>query len=244
MFTGDTFTDTLLIAAMIASGVVTVTGIGIFVMWIKYSWIEKTNTMGYTGGSLTQKLFSENGLNLEIQSSYFYAKYWNHNKRRNTYKLRPWTVNRSSIWTMMEASQQAYATIIRETKPSIFWTAFRLPRFISWAGGVIGIGIVSWGIYAAHDAGRIDNPNFDEWLRIWVGFSVVVATTAWALVYKTLILRKEVPKLLSSSGLLEFELEAIRKIYNWFAVYAIANAILQSIRLLLEILEQTSRKIK
>ena len=228
----------LSIAAIVVGSIVFIASIGIFVCWIYYSWMRRENSMNYTGRDLTQKLFDNEGLNTTIKNSLFYAKFWNHNKRKDTYRLRPWTHNRRSIWTMMEASQQAYATIIREKKPSEFWIAFRLPRIIGFAGIIIGVALITWAIHAAGGFAEF-NGGVGEWIKISIGISVVAVTMAYTTIWRAYVLRKNVPPMLEQTGLNEYEINAIKKIFTWALVYSIAQAILQSIKLAMQVMGES-----
>ena len=240
----STTNEVILILGGVVGLLTTVAGLGLFVMWIKYSWIKRSNSQNYTGADLTNVMFQNEGQNYEIRSSFFYLKFWNHNKRRNTYKLRPWTHDRRSVWTMMEASQQAYASIIREKHPKTFWTAFRLPRLVSMGGAIIGVGIMVWGIKAAVDLGSLENWNFEAWLKVSIGISVVLVSVAYATVYRAYVLKKNVVPLLEKTGLNQYELDSIQKIFNWALVYAIANAIWQTIRIVGEVLDKSGKTIR
>lgn len=235
----------LLIAAMIVGAFVFILGMGLFVMWIKYSWIERNNSLNYTGRDLTERMFHDNGINPEIKSSFFYSKYWNHNAKRNTYRLRPWTHDRRSIWTLMEAGQQAYATIIRNTKKKEFWLAFRMPQLIMWAGGLVGAGLIAYGWYAYENLAIGHSASFwNTWVWIALGFLVLLTSMTYATCWRAWQLRKHVVPMISNIGFAEHELRAIQSIFNWAFLYAFANAILQTIRIALEIAEKANQNSK
>lgn len=244
-FKDNWFMEVLFIFAICAGVFVFLTGMGLFIMWIKYSWLERTNSAGYTGETITQDIFDNNDVSVEIKSSYFYAKYWNHNKRKNTYRLRGWTFRRSSIWTMMEASQQAYATVIREKKTKTFWGAFRLPKLISFGGSLIGFGIIAWVFYSAKETGltNISTYSWDMWLKISLGLSIALLTMLYAMVYRAYTLKKNVvPMLRKSTKLSEDELIKIQRIFKWAFIYAIGQSLLQTLRVILEIFSESSSK--
>ena len=239
MFSTDLTINALIIAALVVAVITFILGIGLFVMWIKYSWFKRENSINATGGQLTQWIFNNNNVDAKIQSSFFYSKYWNHNKRRGTYKLRPWTMNRRSIWTMMEASQQAYVTVIREKKKKTFWYAFRLPQLISFAGSLVGIGLMAWAITGLKESGHginWSNASWGVYLKISLGLSIVMLASMYSQVWRATLLKKHVLPLIKNSGLNDYELKAIQRIFTWALLYAIANAILQSIRVVVELL--------
>ena len=231
-----------LIWTAIAVGAITfVLGIGLFVMWIKYSWIEKENSLNYSGKDLTEKIFSENNINVEIKRSLFYSKFWNHNKRKQTYRLRNWTYDRRSIWTMMEASQQAYATTIRETNKKQFWIAFRIPQLVMMFGGLLGVGLTAWGIHTiATEATSIkEGANWKTYSLIIIGMSVLFAASIYATCWRAWCLKKNVLPLIQNIGFNQHELKAIQRIFNWAFLYSIANAILQTINLALSTMNRS-----
>lgn len=229
-------------AAIVVGAFVMILGLGLFVMWIRYSWIERNNTLNITGGELTQKIFQDHGLNPEIKSSFFYSKYWNHNARRNTYRLRPWTHDRRSLWTMMEASQQAYATTIRNTNKREFWLAFRLPQLVMWAGGLIGGGLIAYGIYGYEKAGTPSQNFWDTWFWMVMGTLILIIAMTYATCWRAWKLKKNVVPMISKVGFAEHELRIIQSIFNWAFLYAFANAILQTIRIALEIAQKINDK--
>lgn len=224
----------LIILAIIFGAAVFVVGMGLLIMWIKYSLIRRNNSANYTGRDLTEKLFAQNGQSHDIKSSFFYAKYWNHNKRRGTYKLRPWTHNRKSLWTMMEASQQAYATIIRESNPKTFWMAFRLPQIVSLAGALIGFGFIAWGIYGVGLTTDLIDWNWGTWFKVSLGFSIALLALMYASIYRAYVLKKNVPPMLEGSGLSQEEIKIIKRIFNWALAYAVLNSILQLIKIAID----------
>ena len=230
--------EVIIILLVIAGIMVFISTIGLFVMWIKYSWIKRNNSKDFTGEEITKKLFQENHINPKIKKSFFYVKYWNHKKKTNTYKLRPWTYSRKSIWTMMEASQQAYATIIRQTNKKTFWLVFRIPQIIAIGGLLIGSGIIFLGLETTKQVGTSIDIN---WKTI-LGISIVIFTIIFSLVWRSWLLRKNVPNLIKNCGLNKYELNAIKKIFTWFLVYAIAQAILQIIRIILRVAEMYNNK--
>ena len=240
MFSNDLTINALIIAALVVGAITFILGIGLFVMWVKYSLFKRDNSINATGGQLTQWIFNKNNVDAQITSSFFYSKYWNHNKRRNTYKLRPWTHNRKSIWTMMEASQQAYATVIRQKKTKTFWYAFRLPQLISFAGTLVGIGLIAWGITALKESGHgsinWSNASWGIYVKISIGLSVIMLASMYSQVWRAALLKKHVIPLIKDSGLNDYELKAIQRIFTWALLYAVANAILQTIRVITEIL--------
>ena len=238
----DTLFNILMWLALGLSLFVGILGIGLFVMWIKYSWMNQHNSMNYTGKDLTQKMFQKYGVNAEIKSSFFYSKYWNHNERRNTYKLRPWTHDRQSLWTMMEASQQAYATIIRKTNKRDFWAAFRLPQLVGWIGGLLGMALVVWAFYGLEKLDINSNGDWQFWVKVSLGFSVTFTAVAFSVVRRAYLLKKNVVPMIADMGFQESELRVIQQIFNWAYIYAWANAILQLIRMVMDIYMKTQER--
>ena len=223
--------------------IVLVSGLGIFILWIRFSWIKRTNSANYNGCDLTKKMFSKSNMNTSIINSIFYAKYWNHNKRKDTYRLRPWTYKRKSIWTMMEASQQAYATIIRKSNPKAFWFAFRLPGFIKIAGAIISIGLIVFAFTSlATFKNNTINLNLKGMFAAVMGISVLIISMLVSEIWMIWILRRDVPKYLEDSGLNEYEIKSIKLIFTWRLVYAIARALAEIIRLILQILSRLNSK--
>lgn len=230
---GDTTLDHewayVAIAVLALAGIVFLLSIGLLIMWIKYSWIDRHNSKNWTGADVADWILKKHGVNAEMQSSIWYAKYWNHNQRKGTFKLRPWTYSRQSIWTLMEASQQAYASAIRANKGATFWLLFRMPGILRAAGIILGAVFFYFGLRNVNDTNNID------WAYIGIGVSVVFITYLIADCGRVWILWRNVPKLLKESGLQDWEVKAINRIYFWRLVYAIAVVILEIIKMILQI---------
>lgn len=233
----------LIWAAVVVGALTFILGIGLFVLWIKYSLIEKENSLDYTGRDLTEKIFEKSGISPTIKKSLFYSKYWNHNKRKNTYRLRPWTHNRRSIWTMMEASQQAYATTIRETNKKQFWIAFRVPQIVMMVGGLIGFALIMWTVHiVTSTVDEIHNAtSWKDWSMLIVGISIIGASSMYAICWRAWCLKKNVTPMISDLGFNAYELKAIQRIFNWAFVYSIANAILQTINVILSAMDRNNQ---
>ena len=234
---GRTLTGSELTMAYVVFGfgaLLLLLSLGIAIMWVYYSWIRRNNSKNYTGKEISEFIFKKAGMNPEIKSSFFYVKYWNLNKRKNTYRLRPWTMNRRSIWTMMEASQQAYASTIRETKGKTFWLIFRLPVILRVAGALVSALFIYLGLKTFD--GGISNMNTKTWLLFSVAISVLLISYTIADVGKVYVLWKNIVPLLKDSGLDEKELKAINRIYFWRMVYAIVVVILEVIKLVVQLL--------
>lgn len=214
--------------------IVLISSIGIIVLWIRFSWIKRTNSANYTGADLTQKMFDKANIDPQILNSFFYAKYWNHNKKKNTYRLRPWTYKRKSIWTMMEASQQAYATILRKNKPKSFWLAFRLPGFIRLVGLIISISMLAY-VFINISTQDVTKFTISEWFIIGTALLILILTFMLSEIWMIWILRRDVPKYLEGLGLNEYEIRCIKTIFTWRLVHAISKAILQIIQIILRI---------
>lgn len=218
-------------------GVLALSSIMYLFLWIKYSLIRSSNSLNVTGGQVTQEIFRRNGVSAEIRPRWFYVKYWNHNKRRNTYALRPWTNDRKSIWTMMEATQQAYATTIRETNKKAFYLAFRLPNIIGIVGSIVGtilIALVIWKSDSLKDAYK--------YTGIGLGISVMVVTQSISCVWKASKIRKNAVPLIKDLGFQPDELKQIQFIYNFFYFLAIVRAIYETIKLIIKIAQKVNEK--
>ncbi len=213
--------------------------IGLFSMWIYYSWIKRNNSKNYTGEDITKFLFEKTGTNVEIKKSIFYAKYWNYNKRKGTHKLRPWTFSRRSVWTMMEASQQAYVTTIRKEKGKQFWWIFRLPFIFRLVGAIAGMALIYLGASKETDFNKWD---FQNWLWIISGISVIFIGYTIADAGRVYVFWKNVVPLLKDSGLSEKELKAINRIYFWRLVYSVVAVILEIIKLIIRLTEFSDNK--
>lgn len=232
----SSFEKGLIWTALAIGIIVFILGFGLFVLWIRYSLVKRNNSLNYTGADVTGAIFNKTGINVEIKNSLFYSKYWNHNKKRGTYRLRPWTYSRKSIWTMMEASQQAYATTIRETDKAQFWIAFRLPQLVMSIGGLIGIALTFWGVWAI-TSNNVDpySASWKTWSLIISGLSIIALSSIYATCWRAWCLKKNVVPLIKDLGFSEYELKAIQRIFNWAFLYSIANAILQTLRVILSI---------
>ena len=136
---------------------------------------------------------------------------------------------------MMEASLQAYATIIREEKPKTFWGVFRLPKLISIGGLIIGAIIAGWGIVLANKTGSLNDASWHHWARVILGTTIMFLSILYAQAYRAYILRKNVMPMIENVGFNQYELNAIKRIFTWALVYAIAQALLETIKLIIQI---------
>ncbi len=231
-----------LVAAYIVIGfsiAVILLSIGLFTMWIYYSWIRRTNSKDFTGKTITEYMFKQAKVDVEVKKSWLYIKYWNYNKRRATHKLRPWTYNRQSIWTLMEAAQQAYATTIRQSKSKQFWMIFRLPNIFKGIGVIGSIGLFYLGLKGVPSGGDL---ALRDWIWVSLGLAVLFISYTIADAGRVFILWKNVVPLLKDSGLNEKELKAISRIYFWRLVYSVVVVILELIKTAIEISRQANNR--
>ncbi len=233
---------TIIIVISLVFLVMLVAGIAIFYLWIKHSWIRRNNSKNFTGEDVSRKILDKGGLkNTKIFSSFLYVKYWNFNKRKNTYRLRPWTHNRRSVWTMMEASQQAWVATLRGANKKQYWMIFRLPIVFKIIGAIVGIVTSAMAYSLINKSGGWDGLQGNKskqilfWLDLSIGFSVGAILFMVAEVGKIYLIRKNVVPYIEKMGLNQEELKTIKRIYNWRMVYAVAQAILEIIKLLLRI---------
>ncbi|NQZ65853.1 MAG: zinc metallopeptidase [Mycoplasmatales bacterium] len=229
------------IIIIILSALVFVLSIGLFSMWIYYSWIKRVNSQNYTGADLTKYIFDKTNTDVQIKNSWFYVKYWNYNKRKNTYRLRPWTYSRKSIWTMMEASQQAYVTTIRKEKGKQFWLIFRLPLLFRIIGGIGGISLI---FLAIHDSNNLNDWDFGHWLLVIMGISIIFIGYTIADVGRVYVLWKNVLPVIKDSGLSNEELAAIKRIFFWRMIYSIVVVILEILKLIFRIAINSNKSSK
>ncbi len=231
----------LTIALLIALVAVLIMSIVVFVIYIKTSWIERENSKNITGGELARKILDEEGMSdVEIKPSYFYVKYWNHSKRKKTFRLRPWTVNRRSIWTMTEAAQQTVVSTWRRKKGRMgtAFSIFRIPTILSIISVILSIGTIIY-VYLKFRTGEGLSINSSEGKKaitiIIIAFTVIATLTAWADVLKLSIIRKHVTPILQKQGFTEKEMRLFKLIYTSRLILAIAVAIYNTIRLILQI---------
>ncbi|TCG11097.1 zinc metallopeptidase [Mycoplasma todarodis] len=235
----------LTIALLIAFAAVLIMSIVVFVVYVKTSWIERENSKNVTGGDLARTILNEEGMSdVEIKPSYFYAKYWNHSKRKKTFRLRPWTVNRRSIWTMTEAAQQTVVSTWRRKKGRMgtAFTIFRIPTILSVISVILSIGTLIY-VYLKFRTGdglAINSSEGKKTIAILIiAFTVIATLTAWADVMKLSIIRKHVTPILQKQGFTEKEMRLFKLIYTSRLILAIAIALYNTIRLMLQIAAST-----
>ena len=213
------------------------------IMWIYYSWIKRSNSKDYTGKDITEYIFQKTGTEVEVVSAWMYLKYWNYNKRRNTHKLRPWTHNRKSIWTLMEASQQAYATSIRKDNAKQYWLIFRIPGILRFIGVIAGGLLFYMGLKGLGDGSinSIQDIELKNWIWIGLGTTVILLAYTIADVGRVFLLWKNVKPLLADSGLNEKELKAINRIFFWRLMYSLVIVIIELIKLALKVAQALNK---
>lgn len=112
-------------------------------VYIYYSWVRRKNEEKQQGFDAARKVFNKAGnTNVKIVSSLLIFKWWNYSKRKNVFKLRPWTHNRTSYWTLMDASSQAYLADVKFNKKDKHFSMYTFPlilRIISIVCGALAI---------------------------------------------------------------------------------------------------------
>lgn len=208
-------------------------------LWIYYSMIRRNNSKNWTGRDMTEYVFNKAGMNVDIKSSFFYIKYWNYNKRKGTYRLRPWTHNRRSIWTLMEAAQQAWASSIRQERGKLFWLVFRLP-FIWRVLGFVGAVVIF--VLSLRGANFDDGLSTGRWIGIAAGVSVLFIGYLIADAGRIFYIKKNVVPFIRDCGLEEREIKAINRIYLWRLIYSVAAVIIELIKLALKIANEVNNQ--
>lgn len=201
--------------------------------WIKYSWVRKTNSQNLDGMMVTRKVLENSALaNVEIKKSMMYAKYWNHNKKKGTYRLRPWTHDRQSLWTIMEATSQAYASSVRENKSKEFWLLFRLPSIIR----TVAILIALLAGYLLLNSGAS--------IGIFVTAIIGIVTIPFLIANcgAFYMLMENAMPLVRTLGLTDEEVKIIKKIYVIRFVFAVVATVLDLMRLAIQLSESRTRK--
>lgn len=230
---GMEYSDFGAIALMVIGGLTLVCGIIALVFWIKYSWIRNTNSQNLNGAMVTKKILSNSSLaNAEIKKSIMYAKYWNHNKKKNTYRLRPWTHDRQSLWTIMEATSQAYASTVRTTKSKEFWWLFRLPSIIKIIAAIVGF-------ITAYLMLNADTPTG---LFVTAVIGIIGVPFLFANCGGLYVLMKNAMPLVESLGLTEEEVKIIKRIYVLRFVLTFIATILDLLRLAIQLSESKSSR--
>ena len=239
--TNDKLLYGLMIALIIAFVAVLIMSLVVFAVYVKTSWIERENSKNMTGGELTRKILNEEGMaDVEIKPSYFYAKYWNHSKRKNTFRLRPWTIRRRSIWTMTEAAQQTVVSTWRRKKGRMgtAFTIFRIPTIISVASVILSIGTIIYMFlkFRTGEGIAVNSPEGRKTIAIVIiAFTFIATLTAWADVLKLSIIKKHVTPILEKQGFTDKEIKLFKLIYTSRLILAIAVAIYNTLRLILQI---------
>ncbi len=201
--------------ALIISQVFFVLALIIFIsfilMWIYNSKINKKNSKDFTGKTITEYIFDKRGVEVNYKENYLYVKFWNYYKKKKIHKLRPWTASRKSIWSIMDASQQAYVTTVVEKKEkknmwNIYWTPLIIVIF----------GYVLCGVFLVVDTKTFK--NFDSlkgvnWLWLGLAISSIIFTHTIADFIRIITIWKNTMPLLKDSGLTEKELKRINVIF-------------------------------
>ncbi len=247
-WTDNKFLFGITIAILVFAAIVFVLSMVVLAVYIKTSWIERNNSQDITGGELSRKILDEEGMkDVEIKPSIFYIKYWNHSKFRKTFRLRPWTVNRKSIWTMTEAAQQTVVSTWRRKKGrmGVAFSIFRIPTIINIVSVFLSIFAIAYMITKFKSGGSMDL-NSSEGKRaitiIVVTFGIIALLISWSDVLKLSIIRKHVTPILLKQGFNEKEMRAFKLIYTSRLVLSIAVAIYNTLRVILQIVATTSKE--
>lgn len=112
-----------------------------FITWIKYSWIQHSNSANLTGGQLSQIYLDRYGVNakrikfrgtgdgsinaINVESRYFYLNPYVVRQNSLTLRLLPWTYHRTSIYSLAMAMESTWAiSSSRSTRFNSFWWDF------------------------------------------------------------------------------------------------------------------------
>ncbi|MDQ7983224.1 MAG: hypothetical protein REH79_03370 [Spiroplasma sp.] len=112
-----------------------------FITWIKYSWVQRTNSANLTGGELSQKYLQRYGVNakrvrlktkgdgsinqVNVESKFFYLSPYIVHENSLTLRLLPWTYHRSSIYSLAMAMENTWAvSSSKSTRFNSFWWDF------------------------------------------------------------------------------------------------------------------------
>ncbi|CAM9096711.1 zinc metallopeptidase [Mycoplasma marinum] len=213
----------------------------VLITYIKTSWIDRRNSKNMTGGDLARKILDQEEMqDTRIVSSFFYVKYWNHSRFRKTFKLRPWTVNRSSLWTMTEAAQQTVVSTWRKKKGrmGMNFTIFRIPTILSIISVLLSILVIAYSFLTLREdaSGNISHSRIIKTATIIIiTFLFIGMLVSWADVVKMKIIRKHVLPILEKQGFTQEEIKKFNIIYTSRLLLAIATAIYNTILLILKI---------
>ncbi len=224
--------------------------IAVAIIYIKTSWVDRGNSKNLTGGELARKILDKNGMkSTTLKPAWIYIKYWNHSKRKDTFKLRPWTVNRKSIWTMTEAAQQTVVSTWRSQhgKLGMAFKIFRFPTLIKILASLLAFasaGITFWLLHSQKIV--LNTPKDLAKIAGILSFILLLIASliAWADVLKLAIIRKKVTPHLLEQGFNKKEIKAFRMIYTSRLVLAIAIAILTTIRMILRLISSLQSEQK
>ncbi len=199
-----TITQVVLILALIIS-------IAFILMWIYNSKIKRGNSKDFTGKSLTKHIFDKREVEVVYKESYLYVKFWNYYKKKKVHRLRPWTASRKSVWTLMDASQQAYVTtVIERNEKKQLWGIFWAPLI------TVIVGYVLCGVFLVVDAKTLKNYQTLKGVNwTWMGLAIASVIVSHAIADFTRIVtvwRKVMP-LLKETGLNDNELKRINVIF-------------------------------
>ncbi|TCG11074.1 hypothetical protein [Mycoplasma todarodis] len=180
-------------------------------MWIYNSKIKKGNSKDFTGKSLTKHIFDKREVEVNYKESYLYVKFWNYYKKKKIHKLRPWTASKKSIWTLMDASQQAYVTtVIERNEKKQLWGIFWAPLI------TVIVGYVLCGVFLVVDTQTLK--NFETLKGVnwtWMGLAIasVIFSHSIADFIRIVTVWRKVMPLLKETGLTDKELKTINAIF-------------------------------
>ncbi|CAM9100346.1 hypothetical protein [Mycoplasma todarodis] len=199
-----TIAQVILILALIIS-------IAFILMWIYNSKIKRKNSKDYTGKDITNYIFDKRGVEVNYKESYLYVKFWNYYKKKKLYRIRPWTASRKSLWTLMDASQQAYVTTaIERNEKKQLWGIFWAPLII------VIVGYVLCGVFLVADAKTLKNYETLKGVN-WTWMSLAIASVIFshsiADFTRIVTVWRKVMPLLKETGLTKRELITINVIF-------------------------------
>ncbi len=226
--------------------VMMVTAIVYFIYWIKHSWIHRGNSHNYTGSDFSVKTMRAFGVkkNIEVRSRYFFGgyKFWNYSKARKALTLKPWTARRRSLWTLNEASENAYyATLVEKSAKRRL-----LYKFSASLSGLLICLVFILGIMIMIPIFQNTNAStFQVNGVIWVLniiYTAVILIAIWISVLWYIeivkVMKPFLKKCVKNGELTEQEATIIRRIQKIRLFYAIVVAIYNAIQLAIRIMQK------
>jgi len=161
-------------------------------LYIKYSWIQRNNSLNMTGSEFAeQEVLNKNlNSNIKVQPSILRWRFAHFNHNTNTMKTGYFVSKRKSTWSLADAATQAYASDIMKKERNgektdvpawVYKIRAPLPQMMLSIVISMTMGLMSYGVYTYLNSGGSTIAWFFMIAGIiaFMGITIVYSCAVW-----------------------------------------------------------------